>query len=172
MLRILNVLAIVVLVGSAVYAYSIKYATLYQAERMVKLKHELQNEKDSLAVLRAEWAHVANPVRIETLADQHLGGQVMLLSQIATLATLPDKAARGDEIGAKMHDLGLSDPTATPSSAAKTTTPTDSKDAAKEPPKSAVKSAKPVAVAHKDATAPKPALKTPKIAPAASKPER
>jgi len=79
MLRILNVLAIVVLVGSAVYAYSIKYATLYQAERMVKLKHELQNEKDSLAVLRAEWAHVANPVRIETLADQHLGGQVMLL---------------------------------------------------------------------------------------------
>ena len=107
MLRILNVLAIVVLVGSAVYAYSIKYATLYQAERMVKLKHELKNEKDALAVLRAEWAHVANPVRIETLADQHLGGQVMQLSQIATLANLPDKAARGDEIGAKMKDLGL-----------------------------------------------------------------
>ncbi len=161
MLRILNVLAIVVLVGSAIYAYSIKYATLYQAERMVKLKHELQNEKDSLAVLRAEWAHVANPVRIETLADQHLGSQVMQLSQIATLATLPDKAARGDEIGAKMHDLGLSDPTATPSNSAKTTTPTASMD-----------SPKPVAVAHKDATAPKPALKTLKIAPAAAKPER
>ena len=109
MLRILNVLAIVVLVGSAVYAYSIKYATLYQAERMVKLKHELQNEKDSLAVLRAEWAHVANPVRIETLADQHLGGQVMLLSQIATLATLPDKVSHGDEIGSKLNDLGLKD---------------------------------------------------------------
>ena len=114
MLRILNVLAILVLVGSALYAYSIKYATLYQAERMVKLKHELQNEKDALAVLRAEWAHVANPVRIETLADQHLGGQVMQLSQIATLATLPDKTARGDEIGAKMLDLGLSDATAKP----------------------------------------------------------
>jgi hypothetical protein len=111
MLRILNVLAIVALVGSAVYAYSIKYATLYQAERMVKLKHELQNEKDALAMLRAEWAHVANPVRIETLADQHLSGQVMQLSQIATLATLPDKAARGDEIGAKLLDLGVSEPT-------------------------------------------------------------
>jgi hypothetical protein len=150
MLRILNVLAIVVLVGSAVYAYSIKYATLYQAERMVKLKHELQNEKDSLAVLRAEWAHVANPVRIETLADQHLGGQVMQLSQIATLATLPDKAARGDEIGAKMQDLGLSEPTAT----------------------SSKEVSKPVAVTQKTATTPKPALKTSKIAPAARKPER
>jgi hypothetical protein len=161
MLRILNVLAIVVLVGSAVYAYSIKYATLYQAERMVKLKHELQNEKDSLAVLRAEWAHVANPVRIETLADQHLGGQVMQLSQIATLATLPDKAARGDEIGAKMQDLGLSEPTATSSNAVKAPTPAASKEASK-----------PVAVTQKTATAPKPALRTTKIAPAAPKPER
>ena len=150
MLRILNVLAIVVLVGSAVYAYSIKYATLYQAERMVKMKRELQNEKDALAVLRAEWAHVANPVRIETLADQHLGGQVMQLSQIATLATLPDKAARGDEIGAKMQDLGLSEPTVT----------------------SSKESSKPVAGTQKAATAPKPALRTPKIAPAAPKPER
>jgi hypothetical protein len=110
MLRLLNVLAIVVLVGSAVYAYSIKYATLYQAERMVKMKHELQTEKDSLAMLRAEWAHVANPVRIETLADQLLGGQVMQLTQIATLAGLPEKGARGDEIGAELQSLGLSDP--------------------------------------------------------------
>lgn len=158
MLRILNVLAIVVLVGSAVYAYSIKYASLYQAERMVKLKHELQNEKDALAVLRAEWAHVANPVRIETLADQHLGGQVMQLSQIATLATLPDKAARGDEIGAKMQDLGMSEPTATPSNGAKAAT------SPKELPK-------PVAAAHSLA-APKPALKTPTTAPATPKAER
>ena len=149
MLRILNVLAIVVLVGSAVYAYSIKYATLYQAERMVKMKRELQNEKDALAVLRAEWAHVANPVRIETLADQHLGGQVMQLSQIATLATLPDKATRGDEIGAKMKDLGLSEATAAQSDAAKATPPAASRDSAKASPK-------PAAVLHKTAGAPKP----------------
>jgi hypothetical protein len=123
MLRILNVVAILVLVGSALYAYSIKYATLYQAEKMVKLKHELQTETDSLAMMRAEWAQVANPVRVEALADQYLGGQVMQLSQIATLASLPDKAARGDEIGAKLQDLGLAEPTNTPGAAAPSTTP-------------------------------------------------
>jgi hypothetical protein len=161
MLRILNVLAIVVLVGSAVYAYSIKYASLYQAERMVKLKHELQNEKDALAVLRAEWAHVANPVRIETLADQHLGGQVMQLSQIATLATLPDRAARGDEIGAKMKDLGLPvEATATPSDTAKATAPAADKESPKP------------TVAQKTSAAPKPAPKTPLSARAAPKAER
>lgn len=141
MLRLLNVLAIVVLVGSAVYAYSIKYATLYQAERMAKMKHELQTEKDSLAMLRAEWAHVANPVRIETLADQLLGGQVMQLSQIATLAGLPDKGARGDEIGAQLQSLGLSDPAP------------EAKTNAAPKPASPKPAAKPAAAKAKSATA-------------------
>lgn len=118
MLRLLNVIAIVALVGSAVYAYSIKYATLYRVERMVKLKHELQSERDSLAMLRAEWAHIANPVRIEALGDKYLGTQTMALTQISTLAGLPDKAARGDQIGAKLEDLGMSEPKAAPKAAA------------------------------------------------------
>jgi hypothetical protein len=121
MIRLMNVIAILVLVGSAVYAYSIKYATLYQAEKMAKLKRELQVETDSLATVRAEWAQVANPVRIEALAEQYLGGQVMQLSQIATLASLPDKAPRGDAIGSKLQDLGLAEPTNTPASASAAT---------------------------------------------------
>jgi hypothetical protein len=125
MLRILNVVAIVVLVGSAVYAYSIKYATLYQVEKMAKLQRELQAETDSLAMMRAEWAHVANPVRVEALADQYLGGQVMLLSQIATLASLPDKSARGDQIGSTLQDLGLAEPTNTPGVSSASATPAD-----------------------------------------------
>jgi hypothetical protein len=130
MLRFLNVLAIVALVGSAVYAYSIKYATLYQSEKMIKLKHELQSEIDSVAMLRAEWSHVANPVRIEALADKYLGGQVMQLSQISTVGGLPEKAARGDEIGAKLADLGLAEPTNTPAAAAASSaTPAASKPA-------------------------------------------
>jgi cell division protein FtsL len=109
MMRFLNVLAIVALIGSAVYAYSIKYATLYQAERMAKLQRELTAETDAVAMLHAEWSHVAAPVRIEALADKYLGGQVMELSQIVTLSSLPDKVLRGDEIGSKLQDLGLKD---------------------------------------------------------------
>ena len=135
MLRILNVLAIVALVGSAVYAYSIKYATLYQAEKMAKLKRELQSETDNVAMLRAEWSHVANPVRIEALADKYLGGQVMQLSQISTVAGLPEKAARGDEIGAKLADLGLAEPTNTPAAAAASSaTPASPRPSAKPAP--------------------------------------
>ncbi|HUO54751.1 MAG TPA: hypothetical protein VMU18_08425 [Rhodoblastus sp.] len=123
MLRLMNVLAVLVLIGSAVYAYSIKYATLYQVEKMAKLKRELQAETDALAMVRAEWAHVAAPVRIEALADQYLGGGVMQLSQIATLASLPDKSAPTDEIGDKLEALGLAGPTSTPGAAKPTATP-------------------------------------------------
>ncbi|MCI4680567.1 hypothetical protein K9U39_10125 [Rhodoblastus acidophilus] len=123
MLRLMNVLAIVVLIGSAVYAYSIKYATLYQVEKVARLKRELQAEKNGLAMARAEWAHVAAPVRIEALADQYLGGQVMQLSQIASLASLPDRGPSTDEIGAELKQLGLGSPVTTPGAAGATATP-------------------------------------------------
>lgn len=109
MLRLMNILAVLALLGSAVYAYSIKYATLYQAERMATLKHELSKETDALAMMKAEWAHIAAPVRIEALADQYLGGQVMDLSQIATPASLPEKGAAVDKLGATLNELGLGD---------------------------------------------------------------
>jgi cell division protein FtsL len=107
MLRLMNVIAVVVLIGSAVYAYSIKYSTLYQVEKLTRLKHELRAETDGLAMARAEWAHVAAPVRVEALADQYLGGQVMQLSQIASLSSLPDKGPATDAIGKALTDLGL-----------------------------------------------------------------
>jgi hypothetical protein len=80
-------------------------------------------------------------VRVEVLADQYLGGQVMQLSQIATLASLPDKASRGDEIGAKLQDLGLSEPTNTPGAAGPSATP------AAKPPATKPGAPRPAAVA-------------------------
>ena len=118
MLRLLNVIAIVVLVGSAVYAYSIKYSTLYQAEKTGQAEARIA-DRDRLARDGARRMGAMSPIRcaIEALADQYLGGQVMQLSQIATLASLPDKGRGGDEIGAKLQDLGLAESTSTPGAA-------------------------------------------------------
>ena len=41
MLRYLNVLAIAALIGSAVYAYSIKYETMLFSEQIVKTRQEI-----------------------------------------------------------------------------------------------------------------------------------
>lgn len=114
MLRYLNVLAVLALLGSAVYAYSIKYETILTSEQIVKLKNLNQRERESIAVLRAEWAHLIRPTRIQALADQHLDMKQLTVDQIVQVTDLPDRAPKVDSIGRKLELLGLSEPTNTP----------------------------------------------------------
>ncbi len=82
--------AIAALIGSAAYVYGVKYHTIYAAEQMVKTRHLIAKEKDAINLLRAEYAHLARPDRIQELADAKLGMQPLALYQIATVAELPD----------------------------------------------------------------------------------
>jgi cell division protein FtsL len=114
MLRILNVAAVLALLGSAVYAYSIKYDTILYTEQIAKTKHAIKKERDAIGMLRAEWAHLTRPERIQALADKHLDLQPMQLSQIVRADRLPEKGGKVDSIGRKLEMLGLSEPTNTP----------------------------------------------------------
>ncbi len=114
MVRILNIIAIAALIGSAIYAYTVKYETIFHAERIVKLKHEIKAKQDQIGVLRAEWAHLTRPERIQALADKLLPLQPVALTQIVTADALPAKAPKVDSIGRKLESLGLAEPTNTP----------------------------------------------------------
>lgn len=114
MVRILNILAIVSLIGAAIYAYSIKYETIFHAEKIVKLKHEIRREQDEIASLRAEWAHLTRPERVQALTDKFLDLKPTAMDQIVKADALPNRALRGDVILHKLEELGLSEPTATP----------------------------------------------------------
>jgi cell division protein FtsL len=114
MWRIVHLLAIAALVGSAIYAYSIKYETILFAEQIVKIKHQIEDEHTAIGRLRAEWAHLTRPERIQALALKHLDAQPLQLTQIVPLGDLPERAPRVDGIGRKLQDLGISGPTNTP----------------------------------------------------------
>ena len=109
MVRILNILAIAALIGSAITAYTIKYETIFHAETIVKLQHEIKLEQDQIGTLRAEWAHLTRPERIQALADKFLDLQPVALNQIVRAEALPGKAPRVDAIGRKLEALGLAD---------------------------------------------------------------
>ncbi len=110
MLRYLNVLAIGALVGSAVYAYSIKYETILYSEQIVKLQHQINAEQDKISVLRAEWSYLMRPERLQMLSDRHLDLQQLNNSQIILSANdIPDQPPRVDSIGRKLESLGLND---------------------------------------------------------------
>jgi cell division protein FtsL len=125
MLRYLNVLSVAALVGPAIFAYSIKYETMRYSAEIVKLQHSIERENDRIIMLRAEWAHLTRPGRIQALADRHLDMQSVNVDQIVKAADLPERAVRIDAIGRKLELLGLAEPTATPNDKrAGATTPT------------------------------------------------
>jgi hypothetical protein len=114
MLRYLNVISVAALVGPAIFAYSIKYETMRYSAEIVKLQHSIEREHDRMGMLRAEWAHLIRPGRVQALADRHLEMQAVGVDQVVLASDLPDRAARVDAIGRKLELLGLAEPTATP----------------------------------------------------------
>jgi hypothetical protein len=98
-IRLLNLLAVAGLVASAIYAYSIKYDTLYQGGQVSKLKSGLHAERQAIAVLRAEWQLLTRPDRLQAAVEKHLALEPIGISHLGRLADLPARPERGDEIG-------------------------------------------------------------------------
>ncbi|MFD1332063.1 hypothetical protein ACFQ4O_08640 [Methylopila musalis] len=105
--RILNVVAVVALVGAAVTVYRIKYDATLHSENVAKLKRQIAAENDAIAVLKAEWAFLARPDRVQAFAQRHLELKPLQRNQTITLASLPARPAPVDEIGNKLEALGL-----------------------------------------------------------------
>ena len=67
--RLSVIIALAVLLGSAVYAYGIKYDTIVLGEQIARQKIKIQKEKDQIALLKAEWQFLNRPDRIQALSD-------------------------------------------------------------------------------------------------------
>jgi hypothetical protein len=132
MLRFFNVVAIVALFGSAVYAYSIKYQTAFHAEQILKMKREVKEERDAIAVLRAEWSFLTRPERLQQLSDRYLDLQPLTVGQIVAAPAIPERAARVDSIGRTLDSLGIGGQTNTPGSGAENA-PTTPKTTRRKP---------------------------------------
>ena len=123
MWRILHAFAIAVLIGSAAYVYGVKYRTIYASEQLVKTRHLIEKEKDAINLLRAEYAHLARPDRVQALADSKLGLEPLPLNRIATVDELPDAQPKVDSIGRALESLGFTADNSTPAITASAATP-------------------------------------------------
>lgn len=111
MMRILNLIVIAALVVAAAYVYRIKFESTVQAERAAKLRTELHRERDRIARLRAEWAKLDNPQRIQGLASRHLPLKPVQATQFGAVDSLPVRPpslvppGTDDPIGAAIEAL-------------------------------------------------------------------
>ncbi|WP_325613954.1 cell division protein FtsL [Pseudorhodoplanes sp.] len=112
-MRILHLFVIVAMVLAAAYVYDIKFESTMQAERLAKLRGEIRRERDAIAALRAEWAKLVSPGRIEDLAQRHLPLKPLDAVQIDNLATLPERKSppppeqESDPIAALIGDADI-----------------------------------------------------------------
>ena len=111
------------MIASAAYVYGVKYQTIYASEQIVKTRHLIARERDAINVLRAEYAHLVRPDRLQTLADKQLEMQPLALNQIVKADELPELAAKVDSIGRKLESMGLPGESATPSAGVTGATP-------------------------------------------------
>jgi cell division protein FtsL len=88
-MRFLHVLVIGLLIFAASYVYKIKFDSTRQAERVAKLHDQIRKERNAIAALRAEWAKLDSPARIQALAERHLKLKEALSTQFEQLDALP-----------------------------------------------------------------------------------
>jgi len=104
MLRFFNICLVLGLVALAYVIYQVKYEARALDERIVVLQKEIERERDTLAVARAEWSLLNRPERIERLAKKYLNlapaqpRQLVILDEVTDrelqrAAIAPTKAA-------------------------------------------------------------------------------
>ncbi len=110
-MRIIHLLVIGILVFAAAYVYRIKMESTVRTEKVSRLHADIREQRDAIAQLRAEWAKLDAPMRLQGLAERHLKLQPMTAQQFDSLKNLPDRppsfARPGtpDPIGAMLNSI-------------------------------------------------------------------
>jgi hypothetical protein len=110
-MRFIHLLVIGALVFAAAYVYRIKMESTSRTERVLRLNAEIREQRDAIAVLRAEWAKLDAPLRLQGLAERHLALKPLAAIQYDSLKNLPErppnfaKPGTSDPIGSMIETI-------------------------------------------------------------------
>ncbi|RME97786.1 MAG: hypothetical protein D6773_15310 [Alphaproteobacteria bacterium] len=88
-MRSLNLLLVTSLIALAYFIYDVKYETRELDARVAELRKKVRDERDAVAILRAEWSHLNRPERLQRLARKHVGLRPVAGSQVVSREQLP-----------------------------------------------------------------------------------
>jgi cell division protein FtsL len=90
-MRMIHLFVIGGLVFAAAYVYRIKMESTERTERVLRLHAEIREQRDAIAALRAEWAKLDAPLRLQGLAERHLALKPLNATQYDSLKNLPER---------------------------------------------------------------------------------
>lgn len=89
MIRTLNIVLILAVVGLSFGLYDIKYRAEIADRRVQTITHQIASEQESIRVLRAEWSYLNQPERLQELAQRYTKLEPLQAAQIGTFSDVP-----------------------------------------------------------------------------------
>lgn len=71
MLRTLNIALIALMLGGAGVVYQLKYEAERAANKVSKVSRKIEQERDAIATLKAEWSLLNQPKRLQELVERY-----------------------------------------------------------------------------------------------------
>jgi cell division protein FtsL len=103
-IRLVHLTVVAALIMAAAFVYKVKFESTVRAAEVTRLAAEIKRERDAIAALRAEWAELDNPTRIQGLAERHLVLRTLDPDQLGRFDRLPERppppGSEPDAIGA------------------------------------------------------------------------
>jgi hypothetical protein len=90
-MRIIHLTVVAALIVAAAWVYKIKFESTVRAAEVTRLAAAIKRERDAIAALRAEWAQLDNPDRIQRLVERHLALRTLDPAQIDRFEHLPER---------------------------------------------------------------------------------
>ena len=96
MIRPTTILAIVILLGSAFGLFQVKYRVQDLNKDVAEMDRQIEEEKNAIHVLNAEWAYLNQPDRLRTLAEKYLQLSAVTIAQLKEPALAVAEVAVAD----------------------------------------------------------------------------
>ena len=87
--RLSTLVWMVVIVVAVFMLYKVKYEVMSLKNEVASTSHQLEQEKQAMHVVAAEWAYLNRPARLQKLAAKYLSSTDVTVSQIADIQALP-----------------------------------------------------------------------------------
>ncbi len=91
MIRVLNFVFVAATGLSCLALYHVSEQTRQAAQQLQAVQHQIVAERAAAVVLQAEWGKLANPERIQQLAETQLGLEDAPAVELSSLTLLPRK---------------------------------------------------------------------------------
>jgi cell division protein FtsL len=83
-IRLLNIVLVLAVLGSAFVLYTLEHATRAAERRIAQIESDISAEEESIKLLKAEWSNLTRPERLQKLAEERLGLKPILPTQMVT----------------------------------------------------------------------------------------